>query len=151
MFNPNIGPLRSVSGWSHRPARISTAFGPCTAIIAVASVSSEISTSKVFSDRIHATSFAWLEALTTMRKTPCVTRYTMMSSTNPPAWLGSSEYWPRPSPSFDTSLVVIHSRNSSVRAPRNHRRAMWLTSNIPAPSRTARASAITPVYCTGIS
>src|SRR5579862_7370524 len=74
-----------------------------------------------------------------------------MSSTNPPVSYNSAEYCAWPSLSLEASFTVTCWTRSSACGPRTSISPMWLTSNRPTRSRTARCSSMTPEYSTGIS
>ena len=69
----------------------------------------------------------------------------------PPSSAQRHEYWAPPAASLATSLLTRRWRNGSASGPEVLIWPMWETSNMPARSRTARCSAPTPSYWTGIS
>src|SRR5829696_7137609 len=99
----------------------------------------------------HARSRSWLLAFVTVRKRSPRSRYVNRSSSTPPRSLHSSEYWaPRPA-IRDTSLESSRCSSASAPCPDVSTSPMWLTSTLPARSRTAMCSSRMPAYCTGIS
>src|SRR5580698_10617491 len=78
-------------------------------------------------------------------------RCTSKSSTNVPAEVSSPEYCAWPSRRFAALFEVTCCTRSSACGPRTSISPMWLTSNKPTRSRTARCSSMTPEYSTGMS
>ena len=74
-----------------------------------------------------------------------------MSSTTVPSGVGSDEYWICPTASREASLLVSFWTAASASVPAISISPMWLTSNSPTRSRTARCSAVMPAYSTGMS